>query len=106
MKFTVKTLAAAAIATAVIAGAGTASAAPVNAGGLKAEISQKSAMDGSGVQQAYYPGFRRCFRVPVYRWRHTPFGWRRVFVGFRLRCYPRFGYRHHRGFGFRIRIGF
>jgi len=110
MKLTIKTLAAAAIAASTIAGASAvtttaASAAALNVGGLKTEIAQKGANNGA-VQQARYWGYRRCFRIPVYRWRWTPYGWRRVFVGFRIRCRrPYWGHRPYRP-GFRIHLSF
>lgn len=110
MSIKIKTIAAAAvIATATIAGASTANAKAFNGAAvqtLQTETAQKGANAGAGVQQARYWGHRRCFRVPVYRWRMTPFGWRRVFVGFRIKCRrPHWHHRHH-GPRFRIHLSF
>lgn len=110
MKITTKTLAAAAIAVSTAAGASavtttSANALALNTGSLNAESVQKGAKNGSGVQNVHYRGIRRCYRIPRYRWRWTPFGWRRVFAGYRLRCRTYYR-RHHHGPRFRIHLSF
>ena len=106
MTIKIKTaIVAAAIVAASVAGANTASAAAFTGSNIQT-LQTETAQKGAGVQQARYWRYRRCFRVPVYRYRWTPFGWRRVFVGFRIRCRRRFwGYRRYRP-GFRIRLSF
>jgi hypothetical protein len=86
---------------------GTAAAAAA-APALNAGIGTETTASDSAVTPVQYYG---CY--PVYRWVHTYYGWRQVYVG--QRCpdyygYPGYGYPHgffgFRSPGLRIGIGF
>lgn len=103
-----KVILAAAAFTAIAITSGTASAA-IGGAGKTASVAKKSIPTASNITPVrHWRG--RC--RPVFRWRWTHYGYRRVFVG--RRCYrPAYGYRPYRwhrghrwGYGRRVYRGY